>query len=134
MFHSRVQLGREQKADSNFVNALPDLLRRQIQIHAQLAEDIGAAALAAGSAVAMLGDADSGSCRDKRHRRADVERTGFVAACAAGVEEIIITPRRDMLAFARIARALPRISLRVSPSSAGPSGKRRSVRRWPARS
>ncbi len=89
MFHGRMQLGREQKADPHLIDAFADLLRRQVQVDAQLVEHVGAAAFAAGGAVAVLGDLQSRARRHKSDRRADVERPRLIAAGAAGIQQQI---------------------------------------------
>ena len=55
MFHGRVVFHRKQKADSDLIDGLGYLLRGKLQVNPQSSQNIGAAALAAGGPVAMLG-------------------------------------------------------------------------------
>src|SRR5574341_1901366 len=97
VLHRRVQPGCEEEANGNLVNALPYLRRSQVEINPQLSANIGAAALAAGGTVPVLGDTHSGSCCDEGHRGTDVECAGFVAACTTGIEQLTAADRKSVV-------------------------------------
>ncbi|OQA39024.1 MAG: hypothetical protein BWY52_03173 [Chloroflexi bacterium ADurb.Bin325] len=93
VLHGRVQLRGKQKADADLVHAAPDLLRRQVEVDAQLGQHVGAAAATGAGAVAVLGDAHARARRHEGDRRADVERARPIAAGAAGIEQVAVKAR-----------------------------------------
>jgi hypothetical protein len=62
-----------------------DLIGREVEVEAEGGEDIRAAALGGGGAVAVLGDFASRACEDEGGGGGDVEGVRAVAACADDV-------------------------------------------------
>ncbi len=87
VLHRGVEGLREHEADADFVEALPNLLRSEVDPGAQRLEDIGAATARRHRPVTVLRDARPGARGDEGGGRAHVERATLVSAGAAGVEQ-----------------------------------------------
>ena len=84
--HGRVIGRREEEGDTDLLDALGGLVRRERQRRAERLEHIGAAGAAIG-AIAVFGHAHSRACQHESRDRADVELLRAVAACANDVDE-----------------------------------------------
>src|SRR5204863_3680818 len=78
---------REEEPDPRALDATRDALRRQVDLDAELLEDVGRAAHRRGRAVPMLGDSLPTRRGDNGRERRDVEGCETVAAGTAGVEQ-----------------------------------------------
>ena len=87
VLHGEVVARREHEADARLGDAAAHLGRGDVDGDAQRLEHVGAAALAGGRAVAVLGHGDAGAGGDDGGGGRDVEGPGVVAAGAAGVED-----------------------------------------------
>ena len=91
IFHRRMVVGREHKADANFVNTARNRFGRKIQMHAERFQNVRRTAFGRNGAIAVFGDFRARRRRDERRRRRDIEgsqtRCGRIAASSAGVNE-----------------------------------------------
>ena len=85
MFHGRMKLGGEHKADADLLDGLGDLFGREVEADAEGREHIGRAAMRGRGAVAMLGNFASRACEDECGGSGNVEGVRAVAACADDV-------------------------------------------------
>ena len=99
----------------------------RVDAHAQRLQHVGAAAAAAGRAVAVLGHGHAAGRDHQRGHGRDVEGARAVAAGAAGVDGA--RRRAAARARARIARAKPTISSSVSPRTARAASSAADLRR-----
>ena len=77
---------REHESHAGFLNAAPKSLRRQINLHSQCLQHIGAAALRCNAAVAMLHHHRSRRRRHKHRGRRNIEQIQLVTASPANIE------------------------------------------------
>ena len=83
----RVKTWGEQEGDPNLLQAADERGRLGVVAHPKMREHLGAARVAGGRAVAVLGDAYPARGHHDRGGRRDVHRVRAVAAGAAGVEQ-----------------------------------------------
>ena len=89
MAHGAVMLHGEQETKAHVADAARHLGRRKVQIDAGGLEHVGAAALAGGGAIAVLGNVGAGRRGHDRRRGGNVEALGAAAAAgAAGVHQV----------------------------------------------
>ena len=87
---SRVVRGRKHETYSALRNAAHNFLGFKRYLNSQGFENVGAAARAAGGAVAMFGHGDTGCSTNERGRGRNVKGVHPIAACATGVEGVSI--------------------------------------------
>ena len=75
------------EADAQFIDALRDHSRREVEVDAQRLKDICRADPRGDCAVAMFGDRDTRGCADERHSGRDIEGPGSIATRATGVHD-----------------------------------------------
>jgi len=85
MLHGAVMIGGKHEADAHFIDARPDLRRRQVDIHAEGFEYVGAARLRRDRTATMFGDACASRRGDEHRGGRDVEGLRTVATRAASV-------------------------------------------------
>src|SRR5690606_33715914 len=78
----------EHKAHADLLGAEDHLFGRQVQVDAGRFQQVGTAAFAGNSPVAVLGDGAAGGGDHKGAGGGDVEQVGAIAAGAAGVHQI----------------------------------------------
>src|SRR5439155_26950408 len=78
--HGRMQLRSEEKRDAGATEDLAHARRVEVDGHAELREEVGAAARRGDRAVAVLGHQRAAARGDERRDRRDVERPTPVAA------------------------------------------------------
>ena len=88
IFHGRMVVGCEHKTHALFGDALGYLRGRQVDVQAQGFEHVGAAALAADAAPAVLADFGASSGRHKHGAGRDIEGVRTVAAGAHNVHQV----------------------------------------------
>src|SRR5690606_32491101 len=89
VLHGTVVGGGEHEADADLFDAFGHLLGRQIDVHAQGLEHVGAAGRGRGAAVAMLGDLHASCCGNEHGGGGNVEGVGSVSTGAAHVEQVV---------------------------------------------
>ena len=89
VLHGAVVVGGEHEADTDFVNALPNLLRCQIDIDAQRFEYVGTARLRGNRTSAVLGDAHSSGSGDEHGGSGNIESLRTIATGAARILSLI---------------------------------------------
>jgi hypothetical protein len=90
VLHRAVVCRRVHEADAGGLDALGDLLRRQVQIDAERLDHVGRTRLRRHPASAVLGHARAGGSGDEDGGGGDVEGVGAVAAGADDVEEVVV--------------------------------------------
>ena len=95
MTHSPVVCWREQKANSQLVDAAGYRIRRKVQPHASRLEHIRAAAAAGYGAIAMLGHPPSGGRHHKGHGGGHIEQAASVSPRSTGVNQVARVGHRD---------------------------------------
>ena len=117
--HGRVVGLREHEAESDLVDAVGHVGRRQVDAHAQRLQHVGRPAARRHRPVAVLGDIRAARGRDQRRRRRDVERVGAVAAGAGRVDQrLVLRPRRRHVGAHRAGAAgdlAHRLALHAQP-------------------
>ncbi len=124
--------GANMKPMPTSVEAVLHLRRGQVDLHPQGLQHVGAAALAAGGPVAVLGHLEAGPGHDEGRGGGDVEGGGAVAAGPAGVHHQCRrrAPGWPCRASPGPGRRSPRSS---RPSSAGRPGRPRTAPGSPGR-
>ena len=87
MLHGRVIARSEHEADAGRFDASGDIIRAELDFHAERLEDVGAAAAAGSRAVAVLGHPEAGAGGDESRGRRDIETTRTVAARADDIDD-----------------------------------------------
>ena len=87
ILHGRMQEWSEAESNPDFVDALPYLFRRDLQVDSQRGQDVGRAARTRHAPVPVLSDRDACPGRHDRRRRADVKRVQRVASCSTRVDK-----------------------------------------------
>jgi hypothetical protein len=77
----------KEKADAGFLDGAADAIRREINAHAELLEDVRRAAAGTERAIAVFGYANARSRDDKSRGGGNIERAGSIAAGAAGIDQ-----------------------------------------------
>jgi len=88
MLHRRMMRGREHEADAGLVDAARDLVRPQIDAHAERTEHIGGARTRGKRAVAVLRHRNTGAGHDEGRAGGDVVGAGRITAGADHVDRI----------------------------------------------
>ena len=84
-----MKLRREEKRDSQRVEALRKPFGRRVDRHAQFGQDLGASRIPRGRAVPVLGDLQTRCAADNCRRGGDIERIGTVATRSTRVDHAL---------------------------------------------